>query len=113
MRLVTFRLPSAAPGEPAAALTQVLAIIEAGDDALDRAYEAMKKAPPECVHAREQVTLMAPIPRPPQMCDCLCFELHLVQAFNVARKLKASRSPDPAAALAEMERTSAGAKHVL
>jgi 2-keto-4-pentenoate hydratase/2-oxohepta-3-ene-1,7-dioic acid hydratase in catechol pathway len=128
MKLVTFRPPSGAPragalvddgravvdlaaahegafGEPAAALAQVLAIIEAGDDALDRAYEAVKKAPADSVHPRSKVELMAPIPRPPQMRDCLCFELHLVQAFNAARKLKADRSPDPAAALAEMERT--------
>lgn len=39
------------------------------------------------------------------MRDCLCFELHLVQAFNAARQLRANSSPDPAAALAEMERT--------
>src|ERR1700716_259879 len=54
-------------GEPAEALAQVLAIIEAGDDALDRAYEAVKKAPSASVHERSQVELLAPIPRPPQM----------------------------------------------
>jgi 2-keto-4-pentenoate hydratase/2-oxohepta-3-ene-1,7-dioic acid hydratase in catechol pathway len=84
---------------------QVHAIIEGGDNALDRAYETLKKNPAEQTFRRADVKLLAPIPQPPQMRDCLCFELHLVQAFNAARQLRANNSPDPAAALAEMERT--------
>ncbi len=83
----------------------MLSIIEGGDDALDRAYETLKADTAGHKYALTDVRLLSPIPRPPQMRDCLCFELHLVQAFNAARQLKASRSPDPAAALAEMERT--------
>jgi hypothetical protein len=138
MKLVTFRPPSGEPragalvddgraivdlaaahdrafGEPAEALGQVLAIIEAGDDALDRAYETMKKAPSDSAYARSKVELLAPVPRPPQMRDCLCFELHLVQAFNAARKLKASRSPGPCRGIGGhgAHRRAAGAEHVL
>ena len=92
-------------GESAADLEQVLAIIEGGDDSLDRAYETLKKSRSDRAYQLADVKLLAPIPRPPQMRDCLCFELHLVQAFNAARQLRANNSPDPAAALAEMERT--------
>lgn len=128
MKLVTFVPPSGAPragalldegqtivdlagahrdafGEDAADLGQVLSIVEGGDAALDRAYETLKRGAGDRAFRRDDVKLLAPIPRPPQMRDCLCFELHLVQAFNAARQLKANNSPDPAAALAEMERT--------
>ena len=46
----------------------------------------------------------APSPRPPQMRDFLCFEKHLVQAFEQARIVRSRQHPDPARALAEMER---------
>jgi len=83
----------------------VLAMIEEGDAALDRAYEILKKAPAECTILRESVLLDAPVQPPPQMRDCLCFEQHLVQAFAAARQVRSKESDDPAAALAEMERT--------
>ena len=128
MKLVTFVPPSGAPragalidetrtvvdlaaayrgtfGQSATDLEQVLAMIEGGDNSLDRAYETLKKNPSEHTYQLADIRLLAPIPRPPQMRDCLCFELHLVQAFNAARQLRANNSPDPAAALAEMERT--------
>jgi len=37
------------------------------------------------------------------MRDFLCFERHLTQAFDAARKVRAAGSPDPAAAMREME----------
>ena len=121
MKLVTFAPPNAPPragalidngrlvvdlaashrdtfGEPFPAFAQVLTIIEGGDDALDRAYETLKSDTAAHQHALAGVKLLSPIPQPPQMRDCLCFELHLVQAFNAARQLKANRSQDPAAA---------------
>jgi 2-keto-4-pentenoate hydratase/2-oxohepta-3-ene-1,7-dioic acid hydratase in catechol pathway len=87
-------------------LSSVLAIAQGGQDALDRANETAKGAldkTPKAVLARRDVKLLAPIPCPPQMRDFLCFEKHLVQAFNAARKLRASQSSDPDAAMREME----------
>jgi 2-keto-4-pentenoate hydratase/2-oxohepta-3-ene-1,7-dioic acid hydratase in catechol pathway len=87
-------------------LSSVLAIAEGGPDALDRASETLKGAAtraPKAVLPRSAVKLLAPIPNPPQMRDFLCFEKHLVQAFNAARKLRASQSSDPEAAMREME----------
>lgn len=84
-------------------LATVLAIAEGGQAALDEAYDAVKGAAKEAVHARDAVKLHAPIPYPPQMRDFLCFEKHLKQAFGQARKVRAQQSPDPAAAMKEME----------
>lgn len=58
----------------------VLEIVEGGQNALDRAAEALKHSP--MLLASANVTLLAPIPQPPQMRDFLCFEKHLLQAFR-------------------------------
>ena len=56
------------------------ALIEGGDDALDKAAEAVKSAPAAASLPRAAVRLRAPIQPPPQMRDCSCFELHLRQS---------------------------------
>lgn len=90
-------------GRASPMLASVLALVEGGEQALDLAREAAAAAPEEARVPRAGARLHAPIPEPPQMRDFLCFEQHLVQAFSAARQLRASRAPDPAAALAEME----------
>ena len=132
MRLVTFELRGAKPGKPRAGaliakdtavvdlqaahrarfggssrhLASVLSIADGGAEALDVAAETIKgakaKAPDAVLRARD-VRLLAPIPQPPQMRDFLCFEKHLVQSFQAARKVRASAAADPEAALREME----------
>jgi 2-keto-4-pentenoate hydratase/2-oxohepta-3-ene-1,7-dioic acid hydratase in catechol pathway len=92
--------------ETVPALESVLAIVEGGATALDKANEIAKTAPaatPHAVVSRSAVKLLAPIPQPPQMRDFLCFEKHLKQAFLQARKVRASTAPDPEAAMREME----------
>jgi len=86
-------------------LASVLAIAEGGDAALDLAHSlaSTRTRPISAVRARAEVKLLAPIPRPPQMRDFLCFEKHLVQAFQAARKVRAAQAADPGAALREME----------
>jgi 2-keto-4-pentenoate hydratase/2-oxohepta-3-ene-1,7-dioic acid hydratase in catechol pathway len=91
-------------GAPSPDLASVLAIAEGGPEALGRAAQAVAAAAGSHVVARGDVRLLAPIPRPPQMRDFLCFEKHLVQAFQQLRVMRASESADPAAAMAEMER---------
>ena len=87
------------------ALASVLAIVQGGDPALDKAYQAIKKAPKSAIYPRGDVRLFAPIQPPPQMRDCLCFELHLKQAFAAARRLQAMQSADPRMAMAEVEKS--------
>jgi 2-keto-4-pentenoate hydratase/2-oxohepta-3-ene-1,7-dioic acid hydratase in catechol pathway len=91
----------AARAEPAFA--SMLDLIEAGDDALDGARAIVAAPPSGSVIEAQSVTLQTPLPRPPQIRDCLCFEEHLKQAFTVLRKNRAAAEPDPVAALKEFE----------
>ncbi len=92
-------------GRSARHLGSVLAIIEGGDEALDavRALADDQGLDDRVRVDRASVQLLAPVPRPPQMRDFLCFETHLIQAFQALRTLRARSAPDPAAALADME----------
>ncbi|MCO5160658.1 MAG: fumarylacetoacetate hydrolase family protein [Mesorhizobium sp.] len=91
-------------GKSYSAFASVQAMIEAGDAALDRAYETVKKGR-KGAFARKDVRLLAPVPVPVQMRDCLCFETHLKQAFDAARRVRANATPDPEATMKEFERT--------
>lgn len=92
----------------AAALAQVapfasiLALLEAGDEAMAAARALVARAPTGAVIERATVKLCAPIQPPPQMRDCSCFELHLRQSFAAARRARVAHLPDPEAALAQM-----------
>lgn len=92
-------------GKSSKYLGSVLAIIEGGKEALDivRALAEDRGLADSVRVDRANAKLLAPVPQPPQMRDFLCFEKHLVQAFNAVRKMRAQSAPDPAAALAEME----------
>ncbi len=95
---------AAAGGRELAELASVQLLIEAGDDGLEAAYDAVAKAPRSARLARGDITLHAPVQPPIQMRDCLCFEGHLVQAYRNARRLRANQFPDPEAKIAELER---------
>ena len=86
-------------------LASVLAIVEGGDAAVSLARELIAAAgrTDGAQILREKVKLLAPIPQPPQMRDFLCFERHLVQAFQAARRVRAQAAPDPEQALRDME----------
>ena len=89
-------------GGRAAPLANILALAEAGEDGMQLARKIVAKAPSAAVRARSSVRLRAPIQPPPQMRDFSCFELHLRQSFAAARRLRAMRTPDPAATLTAM-----------
>jgi 2-keto-4-pentenoate hydratase/2-oxohepta-3-ene-1,7-dioic acid hydratase in catechol pathway len=73
----------------------VLAIAEGGQDALERAAEMLRRPPREALFPLADVTLLAPIPQPPQMRDFLCFEKHLQQAFAAVAKLRGTEARIP------------------
>jgi 2-keto-4-pentenoate hydratase/2-oxohepta-3-ene-1,7-dioic acid hydratase in catechol pathway len=80
-------------------------LIEGGDAALDMAM-SLERNPGSglgAVQPAQDVRLLAPVPVPIQIRDCLCFEQHLVQAYMKAREIRAAQSPDPAAAMREMQ----------
>ena len=63
-------------------LDTMLHVIGAGDEALDTIGQLLQAVHPSVCFTREEVRLLAPVPVPPQMRDFLCFEKHLVQAFQ-------------------------------
>lgn len=86
-------------------LATVLAMVQAGAPALDLAQSLIAKTSRAGGRVLDvaNVKLLAPIPDVPQMRDFLCFEKHLVQSFQAARKIRASQAADPAAAMRELE----------
>jgi len=80
----------------------MVALMEAGEAGLDRARAAVTAGQVETVPLAD-VRLLSPVPEPVQMRDALCFEQHCLQAFRKARELRASQSPDPEAAMRDME----------
>jgi 2-keto-4-pentenoate hydratase/2-oxohepta-3-ene-1,7-dioic acid hydratase in catechol pathway len=92
-------------GKSSPHLASVLAIVSGGEPATSLARELVATADRsiEAQLPRARVKLLAPIPQPPQMRDFLCFEKHLVQAFQAARRVRAQSTPDPEQAMRDME----------
>jgi len=84
------------------AFGSILALVEAGDEAMAEARRLVARAPADAVVERAAVKLCAPIQPPPQMRDCSCFELHLKQSFAAARRARVAHLPNPEEALAQM-----------
>lgn len=74
----------------------MLALIEAGEPGLDLARELIETASAECRLPMADVRLLAPLPRPTQMRDFLCFEEHLKNSFAQAEKLTGQAREIPA-----------------
>lgn len=67
-------------------------VIEGGSDGLDVIRTAMAKYTGEAVPLGD-VTLLAPLPRPVQIRDCMCFEEHLVGSSQAAMRLSGQTQP--------------------
>lgn len=91
-------------GEPDPAFTSMLALIEAGPDALDRLRALTEAAPASARLPVEGIRLLAPLPQPPQMRDSLCFEKHLRQAMVGVTALRAELRGDDAQGAVEAAR---------
>ncbi|KQX23382.1 MULTISPECIES: fumarylacetoacetate hydrolase family protein [unclassified Sphingomonas] len=81
----------------------MLALIGAGDAAWDRARLLTASPPDDALRDSAAHRLCAPLPRPTQVRDFLCFEKHLVGAFKGMAKVVARRSDDPEARLREID----------
>jgi len=83
------------------------ALIESGprtlDDARRVAETVMRDGISEAQLDLGSVSLLAPVPRPLQMRDCLAFEKHFVQARQARYRKLAAAAPDPDAAWHEFE----------
>jgi 2-keto-4-pentenoate hydratase/2-oxohepta-3-ene-1,7-dioic acid hydratase in catechol pathway len=75
-------LKAAAGADGAALFADMLSLIDAGDDGLRRA-EALRRAWPQAAaRPLAGLRLLAPIPVPRQIRDCLVFEEHLVNSLK-------------------------------
>lgn len=78
-------------------------LIDGGDDALDQARSLLVRARQNHLIDRDDCRLLAPLPRPVQVRDCLCFPGHLETAQRVTGERLIAASPDPDAKRAELE----------
>jgi len=69
-----------------AALESMQALIESGSEGLAVAASALAAATADEQQPLGSVSLLAPLPVPPQIRDCLCFEDHVVNAMQMASK---------------------------
>jgi len=112
MRLVTFssvdleqRLGASLPegrvldlgiaSDSAPAFASMLALIEAGPGAWERARGFAGDPPAAGVLDAARLVLHAPLPCPPQLRDFMCFEKHVIQAFGAAFRMRATRAATP------------------
>lgn len=85
------------------AFGSMIALIEGGEAALARARACVKAPAKASVLAAAQCTVLAPLPRPTQIRDCLTFPGHLQGAARAQAERMAATAPDPAKAMAEIE----------
>jgi 2-keto-4-pentenoate hydratase/2-oxohepta-3-ene-1,7-dioic acid hydratase in catechol pathway len=91
-----------AAGISSVPFASMLALIEAGDEALVTARRLLESPPDNAVLDANTVRWLAPLPRPTQIRDYLCFEAHLVNAFKAAMEVAVQRAPDPEAKRREL-----------
>jgi 2-keto-4-pentenoate hydratase/2-oxohepta-3-ene-1,7-dioic acid hydratase in catechol pathway len=94
-------------GGPNPVFADMLSLIEGGPGALEDARRideaVMRDGIAEAQRDLGSVSLLAPVPRPLQMRDCLAFEKHFVQARQARYRKLAAAAPDPEAAWREFE----------
>ncbi|MEW6262376.1 MAG: fumarylacetoacetate hydrolase family protein [Thermodesulfobacteriota bacterium] len=85
-------------GESSPHLASLQALIEGGDQALEIAARALDhvstREPQGAWVEKNKVRLLAPLPRPVQMRDFLCFKEHLINSRNVARAIAGRTAED-------------------
>ena len=73
-------------GEPSPHFDSMLAFLRGGAQARDRAQAVVEYAtaqrPPGVTVARDAVTLLAPVPRPESVRDCMAFEQHIINSIR-------------------------------
>jgi 2-keto-4-pentenoate hydratase/2-oxohepta-3-ene-1,7-dioic acid hydratase in catechol pathway len=75
-----------APRLPNSAFASMLALIDAGDGGLAAARALGAAWPAQAVVALQGTRLLAPLPEPRQVRDCMAFEQHLLNAYKRAEE---------------------------
>ncbi|MCP4302491.1 MAG: fumarylacetoacetate hydrolase family protein [Gammaproteobacteria bacterium] len=81
--------------EEAGQFVSMQTLIEGGPESLQTVHALLDKAPEEAIIDMRSLKLLSPLPAPVQMRDFLCFETHLVQAFEAGIRIRAAQSEDP------------------
>jgi 2-keto-4-pentenoate hydratase/2-oxohepta-3-ene-1,7-dioic acid hydratase in catechol pathway len=72
---------------PSPHFESMLAFLAGGPRAREKAMEVVayveEQHPPGAVVPLDEVTLLAPVPRPESIRDCLCFEQHIINSIRV------------------------------
>ncbi|MFO1266919.1 MAG: fumarylacetoacetate hydrolase family protein [Rubrivivax sp.] len=104
-RVADLRLLADAAGSPhAAAFDSMLALVRAGETALDEARRLVAQAGAAAATLPlSAVQLRAPLPLPEQIRDFANYELHVRQALASSMRLRSMAEPDPAAALQRLQ----------
>jgi 2-keto-4-pentenoate hydratase/2-oxohepta-3-ene-1,7-dioic acid hydratase in catechol pathway len=89
-------------GDDPAPFASMQSLIEAGETALATARGLVAAAPAKAKVPMTGLELLAPLPIPVQIRDCLSFEQHLKNCAESIIKMRAAQTPDPAAAEAEI-----------
>ncbi len=82
-----------APAKPAALIegervvelpyADMITFLEAGDEGMERARELVAAPPEDKARSLADVSLLAPLPRPSSVRDCMTFETHLINSTRV------------------------------
>ncbi|WP_447726305.1 fumarylacetoacetate hydrolase family protein [Sphingomonas koreensis] len=79
-------------------LATMLALIEAGEPALDAVRDLLARNRGDHRHAAADVRFLPPLPIPNSIRDFANFELHCLQALEASMRMRAASQPDPEAA---------------
>ncbi len=85
------------------AFASMQSLIESGPRYWDRARSLVTRPPESALLASKDCTLLAPLPQPTQIRDCLCFPEHLQGARRVVGEQMIKAAPDPGRRRAELE----------
>ena len=94
-------LATAAPGM--AFFSSMQALIDSGDAGLIMARAYVEMPPEGSVIETSSVRILAPLPRPVQVRDCLCFPGHLEGIQRTVGERMIAADPDPAAKRAQLD----------
>ena len=85
-------------GAPEPGFSSMISLIEAGPQIWDKARDLVERAMPDALLETKDSRLLAPLPRPTQIRDCLCFPAHLEGAVrkSAERAIAASHDSEPA-----------------
>jgi len=88
-----------------AAISSMQELIDGGQAALDQATSAVANTRGRSAHSIEDCRLLAPLPVPAQIRDCMTFKKHAVNAPRGAARYMAAKTNDPEATFSAIEAT--------